>query len=151
MAPVIAIAAEPNPSITVGTVFGSQIGQNINGWRQMGGGLYLNRSTANYVTTEFDVCCYAVFQKENTYLIARTVAVAKREAGGVIAERVLGTKIVNKRPTENVVIDCLILWIRPAFNLYDTRTKIIRSVIISGDEFVTISWSDPGNYCDLGD
>jgi hypothetical protein len=116
----------------------------------MGGGYYSNRSTQGHVTTEIDVCCYEVFQRGTSILIARTEPVARREKGGVIAERVLATMTITKRFTE-IEGMCSLLWIKPALSLYDNRTKTVRSVIINGNDFVTMSWSDPGGYCGFGD
>lgn len=152
-APFIAFAAEPNPGIAIGTVISSRPEQNFNGWHYSAGGLYPTLSVANKVTTQVWVCCYSVFKKGDEYLIARTVPVTKSKAGGVITSRVMDTIIVTKRPTEDVFYDCGILWLSPAFNLYDTKTKIIRSILISDDEFVILSWSEPvyGDYCSFGD
>tara|TARA_R110000824_G_scaffold62111_5_gene164674 strand:- start:82 stop:543 length:462 start_codon:yes stop_codon:yes gene_type:complete len=148
--PLGAASAEPSKDIYIGQIFGNEQGQVINGWKHNGGGLYQSRTYMNSVTTEKSICCYATFEKDETILIARTEAVARKDSGGVLAERVLATMLLKPLKTE-IGIDCSLLWITPVLSFYDEKTELIRSVVISGDDFVTITWSDPGFYCDHGD
>ena len=64
------VQAQPTTGVGVGQIFGNEQGQIINGWEHTGGGLYPKRKTANYVTTETDECCFAIFKKNGTILIA---------------------------------------------------------------------------------
>jgi DNA-binding beta-propeller fold protein YncE len=144
------VAAQTENTIKAGQVIGGEPGQTINGWTQVSGGLYPHRVTSNFVTKEVYDCCQSVFRRGNAYLVTRGEAVAKKPTGGVDAERILATMTIIKRASETAA-ECSILWLNPALSLYDEKTKVVRSVIISGDEFVTLTWTDNNNFCDLGD
>lgn len=150
--PVVA-QKKPAPAATdiaVGQVLDDTLGKTVNGWIHASGYLYAKRETKDYVTTETMECCVSVFNRGNRYVVARTEAVTRNRDGGVIKERVLATHKLTARPGE-VEIDCSLIGQTAFLTLRDPKTGWLRSVVLSGDTFVTVTWKDPGGYCSYGD
>jgi hypothetical protein len=147
-----ALSAPPGAAtdIAVGQVIANEPGQTLNGWTHNGGGLYPLRRTQNYVTTETSECCYAHFQKGNEHLVLVTSSLARKPTGGELASRVVRRFKIRQQPGEQTV-SCSLLWIDPALSLYNESTKMVRSVVITGDQFTVVSWKDDIHGCVLGD
>jgi len=144
--------ADPlSTDLVVGQVIGNEVGQVINGWTHLGGGMFVTRKTANYVTTETSDCCFAIFEKGDTTLIAKTTPIARNQKGGVLAERIDQILKVNALPDEVSVGDCSILWVMPAWTLLNERTKLARSYIVTDSGIEQLTWLDEHSNCDLGD
>ncbi len=145
--PAAAALAQSSPdALAVGRIFTNKAGQTIAGWTDRGGGLYPRRSTTHFVTTEIDACCYSIFHQGKTYLILRTEPVEKGPEGGILTERILATTTVVEEAEEEET-ECSLLWIRPVISFRNSKNGSIRSLIISGNDFVALTWVDPGNYC----
>lgn len=136
--------------IAVGQVLDDTLGKTVNGWQHTSGSLYEKRETKDYVTTETMECCVAVFNRGNRYIVARTEAVTRNPTGGVIKERVLSIDRLSARPGE-VEVDCSLIGQRAFLTLHDPKTGWLRSVVLNGDAFVTVTWKDPGGFCSFGD
>lgn len=144
---------KPTPApvgITVGQVLDDTLGKTVNGWLHTSGSLYAKRETKDYVTTETMECCVAVFNRGNRFIVARTEAVTRNPTGGVIKERVLATHRLTARPGE-VETDCSLIGQSAFLTLQDPKTGWLRSVVLSGDAFITVTWKDPGSFCSYGD
>lgn len=145
------IHARPNEAeLKVGQVIGSENGQIINGWEHVGGGMIPRRVTADYVTKETLDCCFVIFQKQQSTLIARTTPVAKNPTGGILAERIEEIVKLDAKPGEIGVGDCSILWISPAWTLVNEQTKLARSAIVTTDGIRMLSWVDDDSTCFSG-
>lgn len=142
--------AQNSNELAVGQVFGNEVGQVVNGWEHVGGSLFYQRQTKNYVTTEVTKCCVASFKRGNTYLFAHTSPVARRATGGVEAERIVKMKKFTLSQNERT-IDCNLIWITPVQSFYNSQTRVIRSIIFDGADFIEIKWFAPDKYCSLGD
>jgi hypothetical protein len=153
-------AAQSSGELSIGQVVGNEIGQVINGWSQVGGSQYHIRKTQNYVTTEtFDyvttetlACCVMTFRRGSVFLFAQSEPIARRASGGVEAVRIINIKKFVI-PTNELQTDthCSLMWITPIMSFHNNQTKIVRSIVLSGNEFVQIRWFDPGPYCGHGD
>lgn len=142
--------APPAGDIAVGQVLDDTLGKTVKGWMHTSGNLYHKRETKDFVTTETLECCVSVFTRGNRYIIARTEAVTRNPDGGVIKERVLSTYRLTARHGE-VEILCSLIGQTAFVTLHDPKTGWLRSVVMNGDEFVTVTWKDPGGYCSFGD
>lgn len=140
----------PVGDISVGQILDDTLGKTVNGWLHSSGTLYAKRETRDFVTTETLECCVAIFNRGNRYIIARTEAVTRSPDGGVIKERVLSTYRLTARPGEVEVL-CSFIGQTAFLTLQDPKTSWLRSVVLNGDEFVTVTWQDPGDYCSYGD
>lgn len=143
-------AAPAAADIAVGQVLNDTLGKTVNGWLHTTGSLYARRVTKDYVTTETLECCVSVLKRGNRYIVARTEAVTRNPDGGVIKERVLSTHKLTARPGE-VEIDCSLIGQSAFLTLQETKTGWLRSVVLNGDAFITVSWKDPGGFCSYGD
>ena len=140
-----AFAEGPGNGLRVGDVIGSNQGQTINGWTDWGGGEFASAKSNSQ-------CCKRIFNKGNIFLVAVTEQVARRAQGGVIAERILATKVLSALPGEEMQT-CDLLWLSPVISFYNPKTKMIRSVIYNGAEFVEIRYlmDGQGASCLMGD
>ena len=147
-----ALQAQPNETeLNVGQVIDSGNGQIINGWEHVDSGMIPRRVTADYVTKETLDCCFVVFQKRQTTLVARTTPLTKNATGGILTERIEETVKLNAKPGEIGAGDCSILWISPAWTVIDQRTKRARSAIVTTDGIKILTWVDDGSNCLLGE
>ena len=141
-----AAQAQPVRAPAAGDVVDTGTGQSVGGWRSLGGGLYPRRVDRNQVTTETLGCCFQVFQRGRTFLVARTVAVTRDAQGGVVSARIAAVTTLTAGPDEEHT-SCSLLWITPELSLRDRRTGMVRSVVIQDGRFVTLAWRDPGSFC----
>lgn len=146
-----AAAQASSTEIVVGQVLGNEVGQTINGWSHLAGGMFTKRITVNFVTTETSGCCSAIFEKADQILILRTEPLARNATGGVLAERVTERLVVKKKSGEISVGDCNVLWILPSWTLLNQRTGAARSFFVTNDGIRQLSWVDDQGNCDLGD
>ncbi|MGR4862444.1 hypothetical protein [Caulobacter sp. LARHSG274] len=145
-----AASARQSGAIVAGQMIRSQSTSPIGGWRVFSGGMYPARTTANSVTTEVHACCFLVLKRGDAYTIARTEAVEKTARGGVVTERVLDTKVVTRAPYEEIS-ECGPLWIEPVLSFRDKRSRSVRSIVMTNDDYTVISWTDLGNTCQFQD
>lgn len=146
--PVVPPEQQPT-EIAVGQVIGNEVNQVINGWTSLGGGHYARRTTANFVTTEVSVCCYSIFEKGDEYLLARSEPIARNPRGGVLAERIEAIYRIKRKPTEEITM-CNILWLDLALSLYDNRSGMVRSIVVTEEGFEPVTWKGSGEACELG-
>ena len=143
-------AAQSSGELSIGQVFGSEIGQVINGWTELGGFHYQIRNTQNNVTTETSACCVTMFRRGSVFLFAQTEPIARRASGGVEAERIIRMKKFVIQTNERDAV-CSHMLISPILSFYNIQTKIVRSIVLSGNDFVQIRWFDDDQQCHHGD
>lgn len=142
----LATAALADPTtIDVGMVLGSNHGQVVNGWIDNGGGLYQPLGSTDHK------CCYSLFEKDGQYLTVVSEAVARNPSGGIIAERVIATKIDRPNDGEEERSVCGPLSLDPLRSFYTPETKGVRSIFYDGSGFQELRWTDTDGRCDLPD
>ena len=142
--------AQVTKDIEIGQVIQGDVGQTINGWENMGGGLYPKRIARGEATVETDECCQTLFKKGRTFLLAGSRAEKRNARGGVEAERITHLKKITLLPGEEHT-DCTLLWLRPLASFYNPTSKMARSFIFDGESIREVKWVASPDACYMGD
>lgn len=133
-------------TIAVGQVLQDTLGKTVNGWTHNIGSMFMRYETRDGVTTGTLDCCVAVFNRGNSYIVARTQPLARTPNGGVIRERVIAVKRIELRPGEIETL-CDLFNLDLALSVRNPKTKWVRSVVISHGEIQMLEWRDTSGRC----
>lgn len=136
--------------IAVGQVLDNLLTKTVNGWLQFGIMSYPKRVTRGYVTSETMECCVVLYQRGNSYIVARAAPVLRSPQGEVKRFRIEALHRLTARPDEEQV-ECRLPGNWTFLTLKDPKTGWLRSVVMDRDAFVSVTWQDPGSYCSYGD
>lgn len=144
-------AAQKKPApaateIAVGQVLDDTLGKTVNGWTHNTGSMFTRYEARNGVTIEKLDCCVAVFNRGNSYIVARTQPLARTPTGGVIRERVIAVKRLDLRPGEIETL-CDLFNLDLALSVRNPTTNWVRSVVISYGEIQMLEWRDTSGRC----
>ena|SRR5690349_17221091 len=152
VAPLGSAAKDAPSEMEIGQVIDPAPGDVIDGWENWSGSNFDRRARVGEAVVETRECCTSVFYRGNSYLIVRTERVPNEDWGGSfgLKGRIVETFQVDTEPGDELM-ECDILWIRPAASFRSKRTNMMRSYVATDKGFQEIRWFDDHRWCYIED
>ncbi|HOB14598.1 MAG TPA: hypothetical protein PK680_03065 [Novosphingobium sp.] len=146
-----AVKPSADTGIHEGQILDDVSGKTVNGWQSKGGAMYPVKPGEGQAPGDAYACCVALFQKGNTFAVARTEPLERNPDGGVIKERVITVMKITALPGEEETM-CEGLPTYHALSLKNEKTGMVRSVTVDpAGEMKLETWKDAKGQCGYGE